>query len=255
MKLLVWDFDGTLGYRDRGMWSGSLMELLAAEAPEIEVAQETLSAHLREGYPWHTPEVPHTDVRDADEWWERLYPAAESALVAVGLDQSRARTLARRLRSVYTNLDRWRLYDDTLPTLRRFSALGWTHVVLSNHVPELADIVAHLGLDAHIAHLFNSAETGYEKPHPRALSMVREAFPDADPIWIIGDNPRADIGGARQAGLPAILVRRPQALPEEIAMADHYASDLDGVLALLSASATSKQTARSSTHENRDRLL
>jgi putative hydrolase of the HAD superfamily len=234
MKLLIWDFDGTLGYRDGGMWSGSLMELLATEAPEVEVAQETLSAHLREGYPWHTPEVPHTDVRDADDWWERLYPAAERALLAAGLDQRRAYALARRLRSVFTNLARWRLYDDALPTLRRLSAQGWTHVVLSNHVPELADIVAHLGLDAHIARLFNSAETGYEKPHPRALAMVREAYPDADPAWVIGDNPHADIAGARQAGLPAILVRRPQALPEEIAQAQHYCADLSGVVAILS---------------------
>ncbi|MBN1400381.1 MAG: HAD family hydrolase [Anaerolineae bacterium] len=234
MKLLIWDFDGTLGYRDSGMWSGSLMELLASEAPGIAVAQETLSAHLREGYPWHTPEVAHTDVRNADDWWERLYPAAERALLAVGLDEARAQALARRLRPVYTNLDRWRLYDDTLPTLRCLSAQGWTHVVLSNHVPELRAIVAHLGLDAHIAQLFNSAETGYEKPHPQALAMVRQAFPSADPIWVIGDSPGADVAGARQAGLPAILVRRPQALPEEIAQAQHYGADLGDVLAILS---------------------
>ncbi len=31
----------------------------------------------------------------------------------------------------------WELFDDTLPALDQLSADGWSHVVLSNHVPEL----------------------------------------------------------------------------------------------------------------------
>ncbi|MFO7742923.1 MAG: hypothetical protein R6X31_11480 [Anaerolineae bacterium] len=30
--------------------------------------------------------------------------------------------------------------------------------------------------------MFNSAETGYEKPHPRAFQLVLEAFPDTEAV-------------------------------------------------------------------------
>jgi phosphoglycolate phosphatase-like HAD superfamily hydrolase len=37
MKLLIWDFDGTLAYLE-GRWSGSLHQLLKTEEPALEVA-------------------------------------------------------------------------------------------------------------------------------------------------------------------------------------------------------------------------
>ena len=122
-----------------------------------------------------------------------------------------ARALAQKVRPTYTDPDRWRVFDDTFPTLDLLSAQGWTHVLLSNHVPELPEIVDHLGLTPRLSRLFNSGHTGYEKPHPRAFEIVVAAFPAAAPIWMIGDNPEADVGGAEAVGIPAILVRRPGA--------------------------------------------
>ncbi len=54
--------------------------------------------------------------------------------------------------------------------------------------------------------IFNSAHTGYEKPHPEAFRGVLDALGGAEKIWMIGDN--ADVAGAKAAGLPAILVRK-----------------------------------------------
>jgi len=76
-------------------------------------------------------------------------------------------------------------------------------------VPELDRIVSHLGLRPTIAHVFNSARTGYEKPHPRAFQIVMESLPDSGPFRMVGDSMRADVAGAEAVGLPAILVRRP----------------------------------------------
>ena len=58
------------------------------------------------------------------------------------------------------------------------------------------------------ARVFNSAETGYEKPHPQAFRNVLEALADDGPVWMIGDNMVADIGGAAAVGIPGILVRK-----------------------------------------------
>ncbi|MEN8008277.1 MAG: HAD-IA family hydrolase, partial [Candidatus Krumholzibacteriota bacterium] len=102
-------------------------------------------------------------------------------------------------------LERWRLYDDVLPALDVLSSQGWTHVILSNHVPELGDIVQHLGLASRVARVFNSAEMGYEKPHSRAFQIVLEALPGTEAAWMIGDNSK-DIEAALNAGIRSVFV-------------------------------------------------
>ena len=62
---------------------------------------------------------------------------------------------------------------------RALSALaeaGWTHAVLSNHVPELADLIEALGLTSHFARVFNSADIGVEKPNPEAFRIALDAM-------------------------------------------------------------------------------
>ena len=91
--------------------------------------------------------------------------------------------------------------------MRELSSRGWTHLVRSNHVPELPGILHDLGFDGHTTRIFNSARSGCEKPHPRAFDGVLEAVTGADATWMVGDNPEADVRGAEAVGLSAILVR------------------------------------------------
>ena len=59
----------------------------------------------------------------------------------------------------------------------------------------------------HLAAIFNSAQTGYEKPHPQAFRNVLAWLPEPEAVWMIGDNYTADVLGAQAVGLPGILVR------------------------------------------------
>lgn len=213
VRYLLWDFDGTLGYRDGGAWTASLLETLDLALPGHAVTLEQLRPYMQTGFPWHQPDRPHCHLTSAEAWWEALYPVLAGAYRGVGLDDACAQVLARQFRAVYLNLDRWRLFDDVLPTLDALSVQGWRHAILSNHVPELGDIVRHLGLASRVVHVFNSAEIGYEKPHPRAFRIVLETIADAETVWMIGDSFTADVQGAEAVGLPAILARRthPQA--------------------------------------------
>jgi len=208
MRYLLWDFDGTLGYRDGGAWTAALLETLDLALPEHAITLEQLRLYTQTGFPWHQPEHPHLHLTSTAAWWEALYPVLARAYMGVGLDESLARALARQFRAVYLNHNRWRLFADVLPALDTLSARGWVHAILSNHVPELGDIVRHLGLTSRIARVFNSAETGYEKPHPRAFQIALETLPDVETVWMIGDNFTADVQGAESVGIPAILVRR-----------------------------------------------
>jgi putative hydrolase of the HAD superfamily len=227
VKTLIWDFDGTLGYRTGGMFGGALREVVHREAPALDVPIERFRPYLQSGFPWHTPDRPHPEIASAEQWWDALDPVFERALKGVGLGARQAHALAKQVRHVYPDPERWRLFDDTMPTLGRLSAQGWTHVLLSNHVPELPRILHHLGLLPQIASVLNSADTGYEKPHPQAFRLALEAMGSVTAVWMIGDSYSADVAGAEAAGVPAILVRRHHA------GARHYCDGLAQVETIL----------------------
>jgi putative hydrolase of the HAD superfamily len=208
MKYLIWDFDGTLAYRQGGMWSAALLEILHQEDPACQVSIDQLRPYLQTGFPWHHPHSPHPEIQSADQWWNALDGIFEKAFLGVGIDPVQAKALAKKVRLVYPDPTAWRLYEDVLPALEQLSQQGWVHLVLSNHVPELRQIIQSLPLNNYIANVFNSAETGYEKPHRQAFAGLLNTLHDIEKIWMIGDNLEVDITGAERSGIPGILVRK-----------------------------------------------
>ncbi|MEJ5199894.1 MAG: HAD family hydrolase [Anaerolineae bacterium] len=208
-KILIWDFDGTLGHREGRHWRNVLLEVLDRYMPGHPFDAEQLAPFLRSGFPWHAPEQPHTHITGADQWWAELEPVFVHAFEGIGVDAERSRWLAGQVREVYCNPIRFRLFEDVFPTLDALSARGWTHVILSNHVPEFNEIAARLSLTERMAAVFNSAWMGYEKPHPEIFRQVLRTIGDDGPRWMIGDSYSADVCGAASVGIPAVLVRRP----------------------------------------------
>lgn len=206
-KWLIWDFDGTLGYRHGGMWSATLRAIIEEHLPSITVENEDIRFYINQGYPWHTPEIAHPHLTDPDAWWSALQPVFIRALCGVGVPVEIAPELAQEFRAKYTDVSKWRLFDDSLATLAELSRAGWRHILLSNHVPELFAILQQLDLPTYFFAIFNSAVTGYEKPHPQAFHNVQQILPAEHVCWMIGDNFHADIAGAAKVGIPGILVR------------------------------------------------
>lgn len=214
MKLLIWDFDGTLGYRNGGAWTASVFEVVQRVAPDRGVTFEQLRPYMDVGFRWHAPDRAHPavdpdDPGAADAWWAELEAVFTTAYRGVGFTKAEAERMAKLVRPTYLTSSRWRCFEDAEPALAALAVKGWTHAILSNHVPELPALVAGLGLRPYFARILNSAQMGYEKPHPRAFEHVLAALPDATVRWMIGDSYRADVQGAEAAGIPAILVRRP----------------------------------------------
>lgn len=223
-RLLIWDFDGTLAHR-RGEtgWSTLLAEVLDGEDPGHRHSAETFRPHLRQGFPWHRPDVAHPELCEPEAWWTSVRPLLARAYESAGYAPARALELAAAAQRLYVEPGiGWTLFDDTLPTLERLGQAGWTHAILSNHVPELRQIVSGLGLDELFAVVSCSAETGYEKPHAQAFASVLDRLHPAE-VWMVGDNVVADVLGAEALGIPAVLVRRPDE------RAARYADSLTGV--------------------------
>ena len=225
-KYLIWDFDGTLGYREGG-WTGAMEEVLRRNLPDCVATAGDLRPHIQTGYPWHAPHQPYP-VQSAGQWWDSLAPVFARAFLAVGATPPQAEALAGEVRHAYCHPAAWRLFEDTRPALEQLAAEGWTHVLLSNHVPELSAILSHLQIESFFARTFNSAETGYEKPHPQAFRNVLAALAEAKIVWMIGDSAIADIAGAGAVGIPGILVRKRRAGVR------YQCESLSGVAAILS---------------------
>jgi putative hydrolase of the HAD superfamily len=167
--------------------------------------------------------VAHPELCEPETWWASVGQVLARAYEAAGYAPARALELAAAARRLYVDPKvGWELFEDTRPALEQLSQAGWTHAILSNHVPELRHIVAGLGLDDLVAFVSCSAETGYEKPHQQAYASVLDALRPEE-AWMVGDNVVADVLGAEAVGIPAVLVRRPDP------RAARYADSLAGV--------------------------
>jgi len=207
-RLILWDFDGTLGWRP-GLWTGCVLEVLDEHEPGHGLAADAIRAGMRGHLPWHLPERSHTHVGDAEGWWAPVQSRIAAILGEAGIAERRARELAAAVRARFVDpAIGWRLFEDTVPTLQRAREAGWRNAVLSNHVPELPVIAGALGLSPHLDALFTSAAIGYEKPNEQAFRIALAGCGEPQEVWMVGDNPAADVAGAEALGIPAVLVRR-----------------------------------------------
>jgi putative hydrolase of the HAD superfamily len=203
---ILWDFDGTLAVRAARKWSRCLVEALATVDPDHGLTGPDLAPGLRDGFPWHRPEDGHPHLDSPDAWWNALQPMLCAAYVRAGVDARVAARAARAVRSRYIDPAQWIVFPDTVAVLEELAAAGWTHVVVSNHVPELEDLMGMLGLSRHFTAVVNSAVLGWEKPNRRVFEAALDRVGHPRRVWMVGDNPVADIAGAGALGIPGILV-------------------------------------------------
>jgi len=101
------------------------------------------------------------------------------------------------------------LYDDVEPALRTLAEAGLKIGLISNTQRPLDEFTAHFALDRIFSAAISSAELGFLKPHPAIFEAALAAVGEpAGAAVMVGDSVRADIEGARQAGMRAVLVRR-----------------------------------------------
>lgn len=206
IKYLLWDFDKTLAYRD-GMWSSTLCDLLGENGYD-DLNIEDVRSHLKNEFPWNSPEMSHEEFFKGKGWWEHINGRFAIVLKEFGVGDAIAERITGDFRERYLTLSKWRLYDDTVFCLDAAVGKGYTNVILSNHVPELEEMVKALGIRDYFAKVYTSALMGYEKPNRKIFEKALSELEDIESATMIGDNYTADVQGARNAGIDAILVRK-----------------------------------------------
>jgi len=123
-----------------------------------------------------------------------LTPAAERALEPLAL-----RTREGRLWTV--------VEPGTEALLADLARCGYVLGVVSNSNGTIEGFLEEAGLRRHLAFVIDSAVVGVEKPDPRIfrLAVERGDVAPADATYV-GDLYHIDVGGARGAGLDAVLL-------------------------------------------------
>jgi HAD superfamily hydrolase (TIGR01549 family) len=109
---------------------------------------------------------------------------------------------------------RWRSYPDAVETLKTLKSRGYRLGLYSNATddPFIQRLVNRNGLRPWLSPTFSSAGWGWRKPKPEAFNLIarRWGLPPAE-LVMVGDTLNADILGARQVGMPGILVTMDEA--------------------------------------------
>ncbi len=208
-QILLWDFHNTLAAHHTG-WPGEIIRALDRLDPGHGLTEADVRPLTRQGFPWQHPEVPHTELNaGAEVWWEALYVTLNAIFAKLGYDAGQSRSLAEETRKNFVETAQHEVFPETERVLQELKDAGWEMYVLSNHVPELEELLTGLGLRDYFETIFNSALIGYEKPNSGIFDFVRRMIGEDSLAIMIGDNPVADIGGATAAGIPAILLHTP----------------------------------------------
>jgi FMN phosphatase YigB (HAD superfamily) len=205
-------------------WAGAVSDALRASGVGVAAAPEELRPQLDGAFPWDRPDEMHPDW-PGEAWWRQHDDAFADAVNAVGVPRRRADTVARGIREAYLNSDAWAAFDGAAPTLDALAEEDWQAIVYANGPPELDRLLETVGLADHVVDAFTSATTGYELPHPRAFETVEAAVGDAR-LWLASDEP-AHVRGAREVGVPGVLVG------EERSDADGVARSVSSLSALV----------------------
>lgn len=109
-----------------------------------------------------------------------------------------------------------RLYEDTVPALKRLKERGWRVAALTNLPSSMPDRLFRRDIPEllKLLDLYVSSETcGYRKPNPTGLFFIARHYRiEPSRLIFVGDE-KLDVGTARNAGCRSILICR-NAQPE-----------------------------------------
>lgn len=225
-KAIFWDFDGTLVV-SRTLWSRSVWEALREQVEDTGVTVDDIRPLLRTCYPWDVPERDFSSVT-GDLWWEYMTRCFIGAYEQLGVSPADAAAAGRQVRQRILRTENYTLYPDAAAVLQDALDAGYRNYVLSNNYPELDAVIRELGIAGYFSGIFVSARIGYDKPRREIFEYALKTAGYPGKRLMVGDNPRADIEGARPFGMTTILVHN-----AEDSAADYTFENLSEIVRVL----------------------
>jgi putative hydrolase of the HAD superfamily len=154
--------------------------------------------------------APILDAAQGDIYDPAIFHRYTASIIrAMGGDGPGVEPCAAEIYEEWAANRHFEMYDDVPEVLAAIAHGGLRIGLISNSHRCLASFQSHFELEGLISAAVSSSEHGYLKPHPSifqaALQLLGVAAGEA---VMVGDSVGQDIGGARRAGMRAILVRR-----------------------------------------------
>jgi len=109
----------------------------------------------------------------------------------------------------YSQPENWQVYPDVFPTLDLLRQHELTLGIVSDWGSRLPQLIEALGLARYFAFVLASATAGAAKPVARFYqTALQKAGVPTQAAVMVGDSYRADVEGARAAGMDAVLLDR-----------------------------------------------
>lgn len=191
--------------------TAALRGVLAEHGHEVSERDLHSAWEVADRWFWDDYHRPENDTWNDDERIDATWRTYHSLMLReLGLEDLKHRVLDAILTAQYAP-DSWELYPDVLPALAELRAAGLQLGIISDWGSNLLPIVEGLGLDRQLDFVLASGAEGISKPDPAffRLASARAGVPPGEAL-MVGDSYRADVEGARSAGMAAVLLARPE---------------------------------------------
>jgi 2-haloalkanoic acid dehalogenase type II len=129
-----------------------------------------------------------------------------------GLVEIEEAVIRTALKAMYTvSQQYWKVEDDAVPMLEELKSKGYLLAIISNagDDEDVQTLIDNAGIRSYFDFIISSAAAGIRKPNPEIFHTVLSALNVAPSRAVmVGDRLGADILGAHNAGMPAILISR-----------------------------------------------
>jgi len=144
------------------------------------------------------------------DWWRTL---VHRVIVRVGVNVSDFAGFFEALYEHYARGSAWECFTEVPTVLEALRARGCQLAVVSNFDSRLPGILQALGVYDRMDAVVYSSEAGHAKPDPAIFRRALDELGVAPERTIhVGDNAKADVGGAVSAGLTGLLIQRDRSL-------------------------------------------
>lgn len=171
-------------------------------AEELQRGLERAERYYEDRY-WSDDTFWASEAEAAAMWSEMYALAMAEAGIEDHLD------VGRLLYDEFGRGDRWTLFPDVLPAVRKLHAMGLRMGIVSNWDARLPGLCHHLGLSRYLEFVISSANLGQIKPQASIFhSALGRVGVEAAEAVHVGDHYYADVLGARSAGIRPVLLDR-----------------------------------------------
>lgn len=172
----------------------------------IEATADQFEAAFREAWKDWEQEGPFEASEEAS--FERLMELDRLVFGRLGYPDL-PESFFRDVDQAFRQRSAFHVFPDVIPALKAMRVSGLRLAVVSNWGWAAPELLQTLELAQHFEVLSISARVGYQKPHPAIFKHALELLGvDAGHAIHVGDDPKADVVGARRAGIEPILVDR-----------------------------------------------